>query len=122
MRFDTPAPLSIRRFPLEDVTFGDVTVPAGETVLLSIASANRDPERFPAADRLALDWAATGQLTLGHGIHYCIGAPLARLETEIALDALLSRFPRLALAAAPAELRWRPSMRARGLITLPVSY
>lgn len=121
MRFDTPAPLSIRRFPLQDVDFGGVTVPAGETVLLSIASANRDPARFADPDRLDLDRAAAGHLTLGHGIHYCVGAPLARLETEIALDALLTRFPSLALAAAPADLRRRPSMRARGLVTLPVT-
>ncbi|WP_042421192.1 cytochrome P450 family protein [Streptacidiphilus anmyonensis] len=122
MRFDTPAPLAIRRFPLEDVDFGDVTVPAGETVLLSIASANRDPERFPDPDRLDLDRATAGQLALGHGIHYCLGAPLARVETEIALDALLTRLPRLALAVPEPELRWRPSMRARGLVALPVSY
>ncbi|WP_042381818.1 cytochrome P450 family protein [Streptacidiphilus melanogenes] len=122
MRFDTPAPLAIRRFPREDVDFGGVTVPAGETVLLSIASAHRDPERFPDPDRLLLDRPATGQLALGHGIHYCLGAPLARLETEIALDALLTRFPRLALAVPEPGLRRRPSMRARGLVELPVTY
>jgi cytochrome P450 len=122
MRFDTPAPLAIRRFPLEDVAFGDVTVRAGETVLLSLASANRDPDRFPGPDRLALDRAAHGHVSLGHGLHYCLGAPLARLETELALDALLTRFPRLSLAVVPADLRWRPSIRARGLLALPVSY
>ena len=81
-RYDGPALLAIRRFPVEDITIGGVTVPAGETVLLSLAAANRDPRRFPDPDRLDLGRDATGHLALGHGIHYCLGAPLARLETR----------------------------------------
>ncbi|MER5541843.1 cytochrome P450 [Streptomyces sp. CG4] len=119
-RYEGPALLAIRRFPLEDVTIGGVTVPAGETVLVSLSAANRDPARFPAPDRLDLSRDATGHLALGHGIHYCLGAPLARAETEIALAALLERFPELALS--DGELRWRPSLRARGLLALPVRY
>ncbi|MFK0159749.1 cytochrome P450 [Streptomyces sp. NPDC090499] len=121
-RYDGPAPLAIRRFPTEDVVIGGVTVPAGETVLLSLAAAHRDPCRFPEPDRLDLDRDATGHLALGHGIHYCLGAPLARLETEIALGALLERFPRLELDVPVAQLAWRPSMRTRGLRALPVRY
>ncbi|MFF7880422.1 cytochrome P450 [Streptomyces sp. NPDC020794] len=121
-RHEGPALLAIRRFPVEDVTIGEVTVPAGETVLLSLAAANRDPARFPDPERLDLDRDASGHLALGRGIHYCVGAPLARLETEIAVSALLERLPDLALDAAPAELRWRPSLRARGLLALPVTY
>ncbi|MBH5333591.1 cytochrome P450 [Streptomyces pactum] len=119
-RHDGPAPLAIRRFPREDVAIGGVTVPAGETVLLSLASANRDPRRFPEADRLDPFRGHSGHLALGHGFHYCLGAPLARMETEIALTALLERLPGLALAVPRDELRWRPSIRARGLISLPV--
>ncbi len=121
-RYDGPALLAIRRFPVEEVTIGGVTVPAGETVLLSLASADRDPARFPEPDRLDLSRDTAGHLALGHGIHYCLGAPLARLETGIALSALLERFPRLALDTAESELRRRPSARARGLIALPVRF
>ncbi|MFD3436364.1 cytochrome P450 [Streptomyces sp. NPDC058685] len=121
-RYDGPALLAIRRFPVEDVTIGGVTVPAGETVLLSLASADRDPARFPEPDRLDLSRDTAGHLALGHGIHYCLGAPLARLETGVALSALLERFPRLALDTAESELRRRPSARARGLISLPVRF
>ncbi|MET9481258.1 cytochrome P450 [Streptomyces sp. NPDC006638] len=122
LRYDGPALTALRRFPVEDMTIGGVTVPAGETVLLSLASANRDPRRFPDPDRLDLDRDTAGQLALGHGIHYCLGAPLARLETEIALTALLERFPRLALDVPDDTLRWRPSTRARGLRELPVRF
>lgn len=121
-RFDGPAPLAIRRFPREDVAIGGVTVPAGETVLLALASANRDPGQFPEPDRLDLARPENQHLALGHGIHYCLGAPLARLETEVALTTLLRRFPGLALDRPPADLRHRPSLRARGLLALPVRY
>ncbi|MFH8385934.1 cytochrome P450 [Kitasatospora sp. NPDC018058] len=121
-RFDGPAPLAIRRFPREDVAIGGVTVPVGETVLLSLASANRDPEQFTDPDRLDLRRRENGHLALGHGIHYCLGAPLARLETSLALAALLRRFPGLALDVPVGELRHRPTMRARGLLELPVRY
>ncbi|MEV1065692.1 cytochrome P450 [Streptomyces sp. NPDC050263] len=121
-RYDGPTPLAIRRFPTEDLVIGGVTVPAGETVLLGLAAAHRDPARFSDPDRLDIGRDATGHLALGHGIHYCLGAPLARLETEIALAALLDRFPRLSLAVPAGELRRRPAMRARGLLELPVTY
>ncbi|GHD97667.1 cytochrome P450 family protein [Streptomyces alanosinicus] len=119
-RYEGPALLAIRRFPTEDVTIAGVTVPAGETVLVSLSAADRDPARFPDPDRLDLSRDAAGHLALGHGIHYCLGAPLARAETEIALAALLERFPDLALG--DGELKWRPSLRARGLLALPVRY
>ncbi|WP_030061670.1 cytochrome P450 family protein [Streptomyces novaecaesareae] len=122
VRFDGPAPLAIRRFPREDVTIGGVTVPAGETVLLALGSANRDPGQFTDPDRLNLRRRENGHLALGHGIHYCLGAPLARMETAIALTALLRRFPALALDVPVERLRHRPTLRARGLLELPVRY
>ncbi|MEW2494829.1 cytochrome P450 [Streptomyces nodosus] len=119
-RYEGPALLAIRRFPVEDITIGGVTVPAGETVLLSLSAANRDPNRFIDPDRLDIERDAGGHLALGHGIHYCLGAPLARTETEIALRALLERFTHLeADGDAP---NWRRSLRARGLKELPVRY
>ncbi|MFJ6382803.1 cytochrome P450 [Kitasatospora sp. NPDC092039] len=121
-RFDGPAPLAIRRFPREDLAIGGVTVPAGETVLLALGSANRDPEQFTEPDRLDLHRRETGHLALGHGIHYCLGAPLARMETALALTALLRRFPGLALDVPVERLRHRPTLRARGLLELPVRY
>ncbi|MGY0064774.1 cytochrome P450 family protein [Streptomyces sp. LZ34] len=121
-RHDGPGPLAIRRFPLEDVEIGGVTVPAGETVLLSLASANRDPGHFKEPDRLDPNFGRLGHLAFGHGIHYCLGAPLARLEAETALATLLSRLPGLRLDIPRAQLRWRPTIRARGLFSLPVAW
>ncbi|MCO8307602.1 cytochrome P450 [Streptomyces sp. RKCA744] len=121
-RYEGPAPLAIRRFPLEDIEIGGVTVPAGETVLLSVASAHRDPAHFQDPDAFNPHLGRSGHLALGHGIHYCLGAPLARMETETALAALLQRFPGLRLDVPREELRWRPSIRARGLISLPVAW
>ncbi|MFK4104832.1 cytochrome P450 [Streptomyces sp. NPDC019531] len=122
LRYEGPALLALRRFPVEDVTIGGVTVPAGETVWVSPSAANRDPARFPEPDRLDLGRDTSGHLSLGHGIHYCLGAPLARAETEIALAALLERFPDLSLAESESTPRWRNSLRARGLLALQVSY
>lgn len=121
-RYEGPASLAIRRFPREDIEIGGVAIPAGETVLLSLASAHRDPAHFQDPDALNPHIGRSGHLALGHGIHYCLGAPLARMETDIALATLLSRFPGLRLDVPREELRWRPSIRARGLISLPVTW
>ncbi|MGW1682636.1 cytochrome P450 family protein [Saccharopolyspora sp. NPDC002376] len=121
LRFDPPPQLAIRRFPLEDVKIGGVTIPAGETVLLSLVSAHHDPGRYADPDHLDLDRADNPHLAFGHGPHYCLGAALARMEAEIGLNTLLTRFPDLALAVPEQELHWRNSFRNRGLRTLPVT-
>ena len=108
------------RFTTQGMTVGDVVIPAGEWVFMAISSANRDPDRFPDPDRLDLRRDTTGHLALGHGIHYCLGASLARMEAEVALGLLLSRFPGLSLAVPPEELRWRPVSLMHGLEALPV--
>lgn len=120
LRYSNPLNHTTDRFTTEPVELGGVTIPAGEWVLCVTSSANRDPSRFADPDRLDVGRDATGHLAFGHGIHYCLGAPLARLEGEVAFRALLTRFPSLSLAVPSSSLRWRPSSLIHGLETLPV--
>lgn len=120
LRLAVPAHFAIRRFALEDIPVGDVTIPAGDTVLLGMAAANRDPSRFPAPDQFDPARPDRQHFTFGHGVHYCLGAPLARLEIRIALETLFTRFPDLRLAVRAEELPWRASFRSHALKALPV--
>src|SRR6202012_4295940 len=124
LRYTSPVNHATFRFTAEAVEIGGSLLPAREPVLVAPAPANRDPGRYPAPDpvpaRLDGGRDAGGNLAFGHGIHYCLGAPLARMEGVIAFGALLSRFPGLTLAVPPESLRWRPSTLIRGLETLPV--
>ncbi len=120
LRFTNPVNHANDRFTTEDVPVGDVVIPAGEWVLPATSSANRDPAQFPDPDRLDLGRETSGHVAFGHGVHYCLGAPLARMEAEVALGALLARFPRISLAVPPPELRWRPVSLMNGLESLPV--
>ena len=120
LRYSNPLNHATERFTLEPVEIGGVTIPAREWVLCATSSANRDPDRFHDPDRLDVGRDAGGHVAFGHGIHYCLGAPLARLEGEVAFRALFERFPGLSLAADPAALRWRPSSLIHGLEALPV--
>jgi cytochrome P450 len=120
LRFTNPVNHANDRFTTEDVPVGGVMIPAGEWVLPATSSANRDPARFPDPDRLDLGRDTSGHVAFGHGVHYCLGAPLARMEAEVALGALLARFPRITLAVPPSELRWRPVSLMNGLESLPV--
>ncbi|PRX48539.1 cytochrome P450 [Prauserella shujinwangii] len=120
LRYDSPIHLATLRFTTEPVRVGDVEIPADEFVLISLLAANRDDDRFPDPDRLDVTRKAGGHLAFGHGIHFCVGAPLARLEAEVAVGRLLERFPALRLAAEPDTLRWRDSSLIHGLETLPV--
>jgi cytochrome P450 len=120
LRYDAPAPVAIRRFPIEDIEIGGVTIPAGEPVLLGLASANHDPARVTDPDSLVLDRADQAHLSFGYGIHHCIGAGLARLEGTVAIGALIRRFPNLRLAVPEEDLSWLPSFRTRSLRALPV--
>ncbi len=120
LRFQGPLRHATMRFTLTDVELGGVTVPEGELVMVSVASANRDGDRFAAADDFDLRRDPGGHLAFGHGIHYCLGAPLARLEAEIAFTGLLNRFARIELAIPRVELTWKPGNLIRGLEALPV--
>ena len=120
LRYDGPVEFGTWRFTTEPITVGGVAIPAGEPVLAVLAAADRDPSRFDAPDELDLGRAATGHVALGHGIHFCIGAPLARLEGRIAFERLLARYPDAALARPPETLRRHSGLIMRGLYELPV--
>lgn len=119
LRWNPPFTLGVRRFALEDVSIGGTVIPAGSRVWISIASANRDEREFPSPEAFDPSRAPT-HLAFGHGVHYCLGAPLARLEAEIAIPSLLERFPALELAVPAAELDWWPTFHKRGLRSLPI--
>jgi cytochrome P450 len=120
LRYSNPLNHATERFTLEDLPIADVVIPAGQWVTLVTSSANWDPRRFDDPGRLDLSRDAAGHVAFGHGIHHCLGAPLARVEGEVAFGALLPRFPRLSLAVPPAQLRWRSSSLFHGLVSLPV--
>jgi cytochrome P450 len=116
LRYDTPAPV-FSRWVLEDVQIAGVTIPRGSEIALHFASANRDPDVFPDPDRLDLSRHPNPHLSFGLGIHYCLGAPLARLELAESYAALLRQAPDLKPAATP---EWKPGYVLRGLRSLPV--
>ncbi|WP_433389405.1 cytochrome P450 [Micromonospora sp. KLBMP9576] len=110
------------RYALEDVELGGVLVRAGEPVLVSISSANRDETVFVEPDRLDLTRQANPHLGFGHGVHHCVGAQLARMELQVVLETLIARTPGLRLAVPESELAWKSGLLVRGLLALPVSW
>ncbi|MFC4607267.1 cytochrome P450 [Streptomyces maoxianensis] len=121
LRYDGPVSPGIARFAREDVSIAGVAIPRGATVLIASAIADRDPGQFPDPDDLDITRQDNAHLAFGHGIHYCLGAPLARLEGQVAIGTVLRRLPGLALAVPPGELRWRPG-GLRGPERLPVTF
>jgi vitamin D3 1,25-hydroxylase len=121
LRWDSPVHSTPVRFVAEDVEYAGVTIPAGAVVVLSLAAANRDGERFADAAQLRVDRDASGHVAFGHGLHHCLGAQLARIEGQEGIGLLLARRPDLALATAPADLTYRRSTLIRGLRSLPVT-
>jgi len=120
LRFDSPVWIATFRYSAEALTLGGTDIPAGVPVLIAPGAANRDPARFPDPDRVDLDRGAPGHLAFGHGIHRCLGAPLARAEGELALRAVFARFPDVRLARPVEQLEWRHTRLTRGLTSLPV--
>ncbi|MEV4417168.1 cytochrome P450 [Catellatospora sp. NPDC049609] len=110
------------RYATEDIEVGGVLVRAGEPVLGSLASANRDGRVFEHPDELDFHRESNPHLGFGHGPHHCVGAQLARMELQVALHTLVTRFPGLRLAVAEQELPWKKGMLVRGLRELPVSW
>ncbi|MET8870471.1 cytochrome P450 [Nocardia sp. NPDC004604] len=120
LRYDGPVNVATLRYTTAPITLGDIEIPADELVLVALGSANHDERRFNAAADFDPRRPASGHLAFGHGIHYCLGAGLARLEARIAITRLVERCPDLRLAADGGELRWRESILIRGLHDLPV--
>lgn len=119
LRFDGPAKTTVR-WARETLDVDGHTIQAGQRILVCWSAGNRDPEKFPEPDRLDLSRAPNPHLAFGHGIHYCIGGPLARIEAQIALRGLLDRYPGLALDEEADRLEWNPTIVIRGLKSLPV--
>ena len=122
LRYDGPVETSTERFAREDVAIGRTVIPKGEMVLVVIAAADHDPERFQEPDTLDIARTDNKHLAFGKGIHHCLGAPLARMEGQIAISTLFSRMPNLRLKGSPKSLNWRSGMILRGLKALPVEF
>ncbi|MGO9462559.1 MAG: cytochrome P450 family protein [Isosphaeraceae bacterium] len=122
LRFDGPVQIASERYPREDVTIAEVTIPRGEMVFAVLGSANRDERQFERPEVLDITREPNRHLAFGLGAHYCLGAPLARMEGQIAINTLLCRLPELRLGVPREKLRRRPSMGLHGLESLPLLF
>jgi cytochrome P450 PksS len=120
LRFVSPVQLSKPRFVRRDIELGGVRLKKGERIMAMVAAANMDPAANEHPERLDLERRPNHHLAFGTGIHFCLGHQLARIEGACALRALLKRWPTLALAVEPAQIRWRPRPGLRAIATLPV--
>jgi len=120
LRFHSPVEVSTERYAREPIEIAEFTIPQGALVYGVLSSANRDETQFEKPDGLDLARQRNRHLAFGQGIHYCLGAPLARLEGQIALRRLLERMPHVGLAVPEPSLRWRKGLNLRGLEELPV--
>lgn len=121
LRFNGPVEFSTSRWASEDLEFRGKRIHRGDVVVVALNAANHDPEKFEAPDQFDILREKSPHLAFGMGIHFCLGAPLARLEGEIAISSLLSRFGNIRLAVDESELSWRPGMIVRGVKELPVN-
>jgi cytochrome P450 len=117
LRFESPVQWT-GRVALEDLEINDLQVPQGQRLAMGLGAANRDPTQFPEPDRLDLRRAENRHVAFGHGIHFCLGAALARMEGQIAIGTLVRRFPGLRLGSGP--IRWQENFTLRGLKSLPL--
>jgi cytochrome P450 PksS len=122
LRFDGPVKHATARWALDEIELGGQRIPAGEMLLPLLLSANRDEARFPEPDRFDITRSPNKHLAFGAGFHFCLGAPLARLEAQVAIPALLDRLPDLRLAVAPEALVWSKAFLFRGMRSMPVAF
>jgi cytochrome P450 PksS len=121
LRYGSPLETATERYAREDMTIAGVAIPRGSLVFAAIASANRDERQFTDPDRVDITREPNKHLSFGLGAHYCLGAPLARLEGQVAISTLLHRAAQLRLTVEPGALRWRRGLVLRGLKSLPLA-
>ncbi|MFL5628247.1 MAG: cytochrome P450, partial [Ktedonobacteraceae bacterium] len=119
LRYVSPVHMLARR-ALEEVIIRGVTIPKGSSIYLLVGAANRDPEKFPDPEKLDINRPFVRSLGFGYGIHFCIGAALARMESQVTFDTIIRRLPNLQMVGETAE--FRPNYSLRGLIALPVEF
>jgi len=127
LRYEAPVARASLRFAAEDLEIAGTAIPQGEIVLVALLSANRDEQLLPDGDRLDITRTphapgTNSHMAFGHGIHYCLGAPLARLEAQIAFETLLRRVPDIELAVPFETITYRPASLMRGLESLPIRF
>ncbi|QBD83429.1 cytochrome P450 [Ktedonosporobacter rubrisoli] len=122
LRYTSPVTLSSPRLASEDILIHDQLIHKGEMVFVVLVSANSDPQQFTDPELLDITRQENQHVAFGKGIHFCLGAPLARLEGQVAFGALLQRFPDLRMNCEPEQLRWTPTFSLRSLNSLPVAF
>lgn len=122
LRYDSAFELTTWRFFAEDSDLHGIRIPAGDSVIVSLCAANRDPARFDNADELDFERSPNPHLAFGHGIHFCPGAALARIELQVALDTVITRLPGLRLAVPAEQIEWVPAVLTRGVNRLPITF
>jgi cytochrome P450 len=123
LRYNGPVDITTNRWAFEDVEIGGATIPKGDMVWASLLAANRDPEHFADPERFDITREPNRHIAFGNGIHFCVGAPLARMEGMIALDALVKRLPQLELNAPLESLQWTEGfLTIHGMLAMPVRY
>jgi cytochrome P450 PksS len=122
LRYDCPVERAPMRYAAEDVEFGNVTIQRGDAVSVVLGSANRDSRQFSDADTFTITRDPNRHIAFGHGVHYCLGAALTRLEGRVAVQVLMQGMPDLRLAVDNQQLRWRTHPIMRGLQRLPVTW
>jgi cytochrome P450 len=122
LRYCGPVRHTTSRFAAQDTEFLGQVIPAGEMIMAALLSANHDPEHFAEPERFDITRQPNRHIAFGFGLHFCIGAPLARLEASIAIPLLLERMPQLRFGSEPSALRWRHGLLIHGLELLPISF